>query len=353
MPSQSQDRKFILWISITIVCLYLVILAGSVVRASGAGMGCPDWPKCFGYYIPPTDPSQLDFHPNHEYKKGMMIIVNDTLWRAPEKFTSAETFSRSNWEKYPAHNYAKFFVAHTWTEYINRLLGAISGFASLVLLYFAVRRFRRDKLSLLIVLAHLFVIGFVAWLGKVVVDTNLKPVTITLHMLCAIIMVFLMVYLQSRVRRSLNADSIRGAVKMDVPKSLITFVGALLAISVMQVILGTQVRQEVDTLYKLYEGTGRDTWISQLSSRYVTHFSVAIAILLTNLTVWFLLRKYITVPRVKRLLHAQILVLLIAYGAGVFMHNFSIPAFAQPVHLLTAMILAGTQFALLLNMRKQ
>jgi cytochrome c oxidase assembly protein subunit 15 len=347
------EKSFLLWISITIVCLYLVILAGSVVRATGSGMGCPDWPKCFGYYIPPTDPSQLEFHPDHEYKKGMMIIVNDTLWRAPVKFVSGDSFDRVNWEKYPAHNYAKFFAAHTWTEYINRLLGAISGFASLMLLYFAVRRFRKDKLSLLIVLVHLFVIGFVAWLGKVVVDSNLKPVTITLHMLCAIVMVFLMIWLRVRIREQMSADSLRDAGKTVVSRTLFTFTGALLAITLMQIILGTQVRQEVDVIYKLNEGLNRGAWIDQLSQRYVTHYSIAIAVLLMNLTVWYLLRSYISNARVKRLLHAQILVLLAAYGVGVFMHNFSIPAYAQPAHLLMAMILAGVQFALVLNLKKE
>src|ERR1041384_6275942 len=113
-----QDKLFLRVAAVTLFFLYLVILAGSVVRATGSGMGCPDWPKCFGYYIPPTDPSQVEFHADHAYKKGQMIIVNDTLWRVTADFTSPKTFDRVNWEKFPDNDYAKFFVLHTWTEYI-------------------------------------------------------------------------------------------------------------------------------------------------------------------------------------------------------------------------------------------
>src|SRR3982750_2457508 len=142
------DKLFLRLAGVTLVVLYLVILAGSVVRATGSGMGCLDWPKCFGYYIPPTDPSQVEFHENHVYNKSMMIIVNDTLWRATNDFTSGKTFDRANWEKYPVHNYAKFFVRQTWTEYINRLFGALSAFFTFVLFALSLFRWKKDKLSI-------------------------------------------------------------------------------------------------------------------------------------------------------------------------------------------------------------
>ena len=64
---------------ISLVLVYLVIIAGAVVRMTGSGMGCPDWPKCFGHYIPPTNESELQWQPNKDYKKGQVIILNETL----------------------------------------------------------------------------------------------------------------------------------------------------------------------------------------------------------------------------------------------------------------------------------
>src|SRR5690606_36772692 len=112
-----ENISFIRWAKISLILIYLVIIAGVTVRMTGSGMGCPDWPKRFGYYIPPTDVPELLWEPNHEYKEGQVIIKDEALWIAKETFVSNQTYNAGNWEQYTKHDYAIFNPYHTWVEY--------------------------------------------------------------------------------------------------------------------------------------------------------------------------------------------------------------------------------------------
>jgi len=140
-------------VTVTLVLAFLVVLAGATVRATGSGMGCPDWPLCYGCWIPPVSADQL-----------------------PEDYAQ-----RYAVEGRPA----EFDAVKTWIEYVNRLLGALTGLAMLVTagLVFSVAR-HRPSLAVLVV-SSVLVLAFVAWLGARVVDTFLAPYAVTLHLLSA------------------------------------------------------------------------------------------------------------------------------------------------------------------------
>ncbi|GAB4133770.1 MAG: hypothetical protein Fur0041_06270 [Bacteroidia bacterium] len=341
--------RFLILATVTLVLLYLVVLAGSVVRASGSGMGCPDWPKCFGYYIPPTDPWQVEFHPNEQYEKGRMIISNDTLWRAVHDFTSGVSFDRTHWEKYPKHNYAKFVVYQTWTEYINRLLGLLSGLSLLILSLFSLRFWNKDRVVVWALIFAFVMILFVSWLGAVVVETNLKPVSITLHMASALIMIGVVIYTQSRVQLKFRQVS-----RIAIPSTLYYALTGALLLTIAQVYFGTQVRQQIDTIKNNMDGLSRETWIDQLNNGYWVHIIIGgAALLLNTFAVYQFVKNHASTSRIKRLALCIGLIVWGTYGAGVLMHKFAIPAFVQPVHLLFAVILFGLQFALIIRSTKK
>ena len=187
-------NNFIKISKISLVLVYLVILAGSLVRMTGSGMGCPDWPKCFGLLIPPTEIGQIEWSPNKSFIKGIVLKKNNELIIAKKDFSSKEKFNISNWEKYTKHDYSDFNPAKTWIEFLNRLIGAIAGLATLFMLIFSIKFWRENKIIVLSSLLIVLGMGFQAWLGKTVVDSNLAPFKITTHMLMAFIIIALLIY---------------------------------------------------------------------------------------------------------------------------------------------------------------
>ena len=166
---------------------FLVVLAGSVVRMTGSGMGCPDWPKCFGLFVPPTDVAQVTYTLGESYKAGRMLLVEDQFWVAQTDLVATDfeaEQAQGAWSPYTKHDYAIFNPLHTWVEFVNRLLGALAGLPALLLLGAAM--LARDLRTTLLALLGVLALGFVAWLGKLVVDGNLIPHSITIHMLGAL-----------------------------------------------------------------------------------------------------------------------------------------------------------------------
>jgi len=336
------SNSFRPFVKLSLVFTFLVILAGSVVRTTQSGMGCPDWPKCFGYYIPPTDPSQVDFHPQHAYTKGMMVIVNDTLWRATAPFKSGDVFNREQWEKYPKHNYAKFFVRHTWIEYINRLLGAIMGI--LVLGACITSFFQKTHKRLLVGLGLLLVFftGFQAWLGALVVASHLAPVKITTHMLAALLLLAIIQWMIELSKPSKSAIESNQADRM-------TRLLALTAISftIIQVLLGTQVREAIDIIANELGHEQRELWIERLPSSFLIHRAFSLMVLAVNT---FLLLRAMKFGNARQARFAMLsgFITLAEITVGIALAMWDMPEVAQPMHLVLASLLFSAQFAILL-----
>ncbi len=305
---------------VSLVFIFLVIIAGSVVRTTGSGMGCPDWPKCFGYVIPPTEEAQVLWQPNKNYQKGQMIIKDDAMWRATKDFTSGTTFTADPWEKYTKHNYAVFNPTHTWIEYINRLFGAASGVPVLLLFVFTLIKIREKPLLFALSAATLFMLGYEAWLGKLVVDGNLVPNAITKHMIGSLAIVGLLI---SIIWISTERQ------RVEVSRSFKLVLLGVLALLIVQILLGTQVREQIDEIAKTT--TNRGLWIEQLDVRVLVHRSFSVLIFISS--AWLFWRNYKNDYSFFSL-GALLVFIFLEIISGAVMYYVQVPKVLQPVHLL-------------------
>lgn len=327
-------------LTIAIILVYIVIIAGSVVRMTGSGMGCPDWPKCFGYIIPPTEASQLDWKPNHDYKKGQVIIRNEELRIVAQGFTSAEAYNPINWNNYTKHDYAKFNPVHTWIEYVNRLATVLFGVPILLLVVCGFSFWKTDKRILVLALASLFSVAFEAWLGKIVVDTNLMPVKITLHVLFVFFIVAFLLWLRF-ISKPLPAVSKN--------KRIINLGYAAVVLTLIQVIIGTQVRQYIDVQMKANDYSNQSTWLSIPPIIFYVHRSFSILLVLVNLVwIWYSKKQ----PSHMRLMNWIGIVILLEALSGIVLYYLDFPFLSQPLHLLLASILFSLQFFCLLRLTR-
>lgn len=323
-----------------LVLVYLVIVAGALVRMTGSGMGCPDWPKCFGYYIPPTDLKELTWEPNRAFEKGQVIIKDESLLVAKDNFTTETSFDASHWEKYTKHDYALFNPLHTWIEYINRLCGALAGMACFFMAIASFRFWKQNKTITLLSWLVVFMMGFQAWLGAKVVYSVLNPIKITVHMVMALVIVAVILYIIQLARPKLATVKYNSTFRNVLLFSLL--------LTLVQVAIGTQVRQFVDEQVK--NGlTASILWLQNPSITFYVHRSFSILVLLVNLYLYVKNTKFglgfSKINWVVAIIGIEIL-------TGMAMAYLDFPIGSQAIHLVLASILFGIQFYMILEAKK-
>jgi len=326
---------------ISLVSVYLIIIAGAVVRMTGSGMGCPDWPKCFGYYIPPSDVADIEFKANHEYKEGIIIIHNEGLLVAKTNFTSAKILDTNNWNAYTKHDYAEYNPTHTWIEYINRLATVLAGIPILLMTIFSFWFFKKNKWITIASVLVLLAMAFQAWLGKTVVDSNLAPYKITIHMVMALVIVALILYV---IFASKNSFKIQHS-----DKTFRTFLLFAIILTLAQIVLGTQVRQYVDEQVKAI-GYIEELWLVNPRLDFYIHRSFSILVFVLN--VWLFYRNKTLKLSFKKM-NLVIACIVLEVFTGIAMYYFDFPFLSQPLHLVIGTILIGIQFYVYLENRRK
>jgi len=307
-----------------------VILAGAFVRMTGSGMGCPDWPKCFGQYIPPTSIDQLP--EDYLEKFGERRIKKlERFTKTLESFGFVEEAEQIRNDKSLLEE-EPFIASKTWIEYVNRLMGALAGIFLIWAMFLSFKYRKKDIwIPILSFLALLFTV-IQGWLGSIVVTTNLLPWMVTLHMSFALIVIALLVLVL--VRKNTKRVSRNHKWKY--------LIGAAIAISLVQIYFGTQVRQEIDVIGKAIADRGE--WISELSSIFPLHRTFAILVFLINATIVYFFFKEKRVTMAVLTLGALVLLEILS---GVILSYFSMPKLMQPTHLFLACCIFGVQVYLI------
>jgi cytochrome c oxidase assembly protein subunit 15 len=313
----SSYQTLALWTTAT---TYFLILVGGLVRASGAGLGCPDWPRCFGSWIPPASAAEL-----------------------PAGFEASQ-----------------FNPTLMWTEYLNRLLGVTVGLLIFATLVSAWRHHRRTPRIFRSTLAAFLLVGFQGWLGGVVVQQELAAWLVTVHMVVALVIVSLLLYAtlysffagdDAEVMSADCADyadaemASRGGRKALVYTAL-----ALIVITLLQVILGTQVREGVDAA--LAVGVDRVNALATVGRFDLWHREAALLVMaLTAVLAWLVWTRHaVELPLVR-----ATLVVVTLVGAqvllGVTMAYMALTPAAQVAHLTASSLLLGAETVVVLLAR--
>ncbi len=299
----------------SILSTYLVILAGAVVRGTGSGLGCPDWPRCFGQWVPPMDITELPDNYKEIYK-----IAGKTI--------------------------ADFDPFKTWIEYINRLMGVVLGIF-IIALFGSSFRIRSYERSIPWFCAGLLLLILVqGGVGALVVSTHLKPFIITIHMFLAVVLLFGLLYLR-KYCQDLGDTSI--VQKIDRKGLIVSRV--LVALTFFQVLLGTQVRQRVDHVLRDSLEATTATVMDFLGPVFYVHrtFSLVIVILFLYLIFHFHRHRFN-----RGAFFLALMGFLCVCGniaTGITLNYFGFPANAQPPHLFFGIMTLGFLYSLSLNLR--
>jgi heme a synthase len=292
---------------IAIIAVYFLILVGGTVRATGAGMGCPDWPLCFGQLIPPTHESQLPAN-----------------WR--------EIYADRGYDTAP------FDATKTWIEYVNRLVGASIGL--LIIGFVAVSyRFRKiDAPVFWVAVLALLAVMFNGWLGSRVVASNLKPVMISLHMAGAFLVQMALIYATTRAERQKLSSEIAGVLPSWFGKLLLFTLAALL----VQIISGLQIRESIDLISRSATDLERAQWLELAPAIFYFHRSFSWIILaLALFMTWKVLRGPLRKTAVGKAAYGLVGLVVFEMLLGGALNHLGFPAIAQPVHLLAAHLIFG------------
>lgn len=291
----------------TVAATLFLILVGGLVRASGAGLGCPDWPKCYGLWIPPMSVADL-----------------------PAEYNASE-----------------FNAFKTWTEYVNRLIGVLIGLLITATFMLSIK-YRKTKPPIFFASGAAFILVlFQGWLGGQVVRSGLTEWIITVHMITAMVIVGLLIFAAFK--------AVFGQIGLKLSenqrKTLMAGTILLLLLMTIQMILGTQVREAVDYVSRSLQITDRSQWLDSIGIIDEIHRTFSWLIMISSgWMIWFTQKNNVTKYFcrlsfwIAGLVLSQVLI-------GLVLAYFDMPAVFQVLHLFGSSVLFSLILLMLFSVR--
>ena len=286
-------RRLRAWALAATIATYALIFVGGFVRVSGAGLGCPDWPKCFDRWIPPTDVSQLP----------------------------------------PTIDPTTFNITLAWIEYVNRLIGVTIGLFILVTAIMALVKARKYPRILYPALAALVLVAIEGWQGGEVVGSKLAPFIVTIHMVLAFLIASLLTYTTLQTHYVITASGTRPS-----PASRINTrgLGVLWALSIIAIGLGTQVRSRIETQMAVTPGVDELSVLSQIGAVHIWHLIIGGLVVLAT---WYYGLRVVArrdewqSALVTRSAWSLMIVATIQVAVGIILVAVELPALLRVFHL--------------------
>ena len=242
------SNKFFFRSALTSTILsYLLIFVGGLVRVSGSGLGCPNWPKCFGRWVPPTNIDQIPAH------------IDSTA----------------------------FNIVLAWIEYGNRTLGVIVGISILLMTAIAVIYFRKNNKILFSSLLSLFLVISNGGLGAIVVSSILNPFIVSLHMILALFLVSVLSYTTIESYKIIDTNKF---TNMYLSKKISTSLILLWIFIVIEILLGTGIRTNIELIAIDNPLFSKGELLSSLNSYKYLHSILGFSLLFLSIYLCYLFK---------------------------------------------------------------
>jgi heme o synthase len=271
---------------VTIAATFVLIAVGGLVRATDSGLGCPDWPRCFGKLVPPAE-------------------------------------------------------LHAWIEHSHRLVASVV-VVLVAALVVAAWRTGQERVVRRAAVAALVLVLAQAMIGALVVWWKLRADSVTLHLATALALVGLLIFIDFRARHGpvRRGGRDRGFVRL---------VAAGAGLLYLQMLVGSTVTgHQAGLAYPLavlWPDLGPSVARIQLA-----HRALAVVVGALVVATWVVARRTQRAhPGVTRLAGYAAGLVAVQVGLGMANVANRLSALTVVPHLTVGALLWGTMVALLLH----